>query len=961
MSQIDINKIWELSDGGRDIILHYYPQAAKSFEVKHHKFKIRSGEKTSSSNVYRSPDDGVWLVTDFGDDSKSKNAIYVIMKEENCDFYPALVKAAAFVGLEVDGKTIEPEPIFSKRPAKSDEPDGVPIFDVYDTAPDHALKHLGPFVEDKHLKSLSAWALKSYTIVKNRTATTIQSTEDYPIYLFEDGDFKKIYQPKTKDKAYKFRSFGTRPKGIIMGFNFLKAEYARINKHAEEGFDEDGEPLKPEKLKVMFCSGEKDSVNCLSLGYYPLWFNSETETITGAMWKNIRAYADEIFNIPDLDKTGVEKARERALTYLELETAWLPDDIRKSNFNKKPGKDLTDWVNLRARHHGVTPAGKSKVSKEFDNILLDALPCQFWFEIPQFDKNNRVKDYKYEISNEHLYNFLSTSGFYNFKKPDDKRGYTFIQIEGNTVKMVRPSEIKKYVINFLRKRHMPVKLRNVVHRSPHVGESSLEGLLDIELDFKRQDYSNLFLFFTDKLWLINKDGVHEKKGGALDKFVWDTNVIQHKAKVLPPMFEIKQTQQGLDIDILDKESIFFKYLINASRVHWRKDLEESFDNKVTSKEAKAYAEKHKFDIAGPNLSDVEIREQKLHLINKMYCLGYIFYGLKNPSKAWAPYAMDNKITEDGQSHGGSGKSLFFEIFKYLFGFGEDGNGGFEFRNGKNPEITKDRFIFDGITKRTDLVLFDDCSPYFKLHDLFPYITGDFPVNPKNNKPYTIEKRESPMLAFSTNFAPRDVDFSVARRLLYLVFSDYYHFNKDDAYLQHRTVADDFGLNLYTDFDEKQWELTINFMCQCVVLFMNNDKIDPPMDNVTKRNLIAEMTETFKSWADVYFSDASGKKDTKISKEEAFKDFQNNGGGKMFSPNRIKKSLVAWCRYYGYEFNPQVLVNDKSGRIIQYDGGSTHEMLYIYTGAVPLDSMKEEITEGDKLMDGYANQDIEANF
>jgi hypothetical protein len=113
-----------------------------------------------------------------------------------------------------------------------------------------------------------------------------------------------------------------------------------------------------------------------------------------------------------------------------------------------------------------------------------------------------------------------------------------------------------------------------------------------------------------------------------------------------------------DIDIHEHASNIFRYLINTSRVHWRKDLEYSLDH-LDDEDAGKYRLEHLFDIAGPNLDPAEIVEQKQNLINKIFAIGYILHRYKSPSRAWSPYAMDNKLerteiaTEDLENHSSS--------------------------------------------------------------------------------------------------------------------------------------------------------------------------------------------------------------------------------------------------------------------------------------------------------------------
>ena len=72
------------------------------------------------------------------------------------------------------------------------------------------------------------------------------------------------------------------------------------------------------------------------------------------------------------------------------------------------------------------------------------------------------------------------------------------------------------------------------------------------------------------------------------------------------------------------DSHFFGYLINTSRLFWRKETETNF-NERPEEERQAYLEAHPFDIAGEGLSDLEIWEQKQNLINKIFTFGYMLH------------------------------------------------------------------------------------------------------------------------------------------------------------------------------------------------------------------------------------------------------------------------------------------------------------------------------------------------
>lgn len=189
----------------------------------------------------------------------------------------------------------------------------------------------------------------------------------------------------------------------------------------------------------------------------------------------------------------------------------------------------------------------------------------------------------------------------------------------------------------------------------------------------------------------------------------------------------------------------------------------------------------------------------------------------------------------------------------------------------------------------------------------------------------------------------NIDPSTEGRILYTVFSDFYHVRSDETdYKDDFSVNDDFGKNLFLDYTEEEWNYDFNFFAACLRFFLSVPsprKIGPPMDNVTKRNLKTEMGELFENWADVYFSEGSGNIDTLITKADALKDFIDSTNQHKWTMNKFTRSMKAWCRYHKFIFDPKEFRNS-SGRIIRKEDGKPTEKIYIQT----LEAVKPEETD-----------------
>ena len=98
---------------------------------------------------------------------------------------------------------------------------------------------------------------------------------------------------------------------------------------------------------------------------------------------------------------------------------------------------------------------------------------------------------------------------------------------------------------------------------------------------------------------------------------------------------------------------------------------------------------------------------------------------KSPSRAWAPMAMDNKIGEDNECNGRSGKSFFFKTLSLLMKTVK--------LSGRNPKLMDNPHVFDQVTQHTQMLLLDDCDRYLNTGLFYDNITSDMTVNPKNTR------------------------------------------------------------------------------------------------------------------------------------------------------------------------------------------------------------------------------------
>jgi len=945
---IKIEDIYRATRDGLDVILHYYPQA----EVvgTKNKFRCRPQERTPSAvllETTRKDGGRVWKVCDFGDEGHALSPLDVCMKEEDISRpYEAVLRLARMFDVrdELDRSVNKPD--IRQRPASADEREGQRLFSLLPAIPEAHLKVLGPRVTQEVTDALHWYAAEYVGYVRNRTVTLKYSTEHYPILMrecvaFPDGGgepvkFYKIYEPLNPEKGFRFTYTpeGVKPKDFINGLAELRELYRRWNAEREEQWRRDpaneGKPFKEEKLdEAVICSGERDALCCKSMGYAPLWFNSETYRLSERELKEVMKYVKVLYNIPDLDATGRAKGRELALRFIDVHTAWLPEWLPTYRDHRgRPRKDLRDWMELR------------REPRDFRQLLDTAKPARFWTE----RVNKRSGAREYSIDSACLVYFLSLHGFATLRD-DNSRDSVFVRVEGHVVRRVRTKDIRRFVRDWAEERCLPRDVMNLILNSSRMADAQLENLREVDLDFTSCTPTTQIFHFPRKSVEVTPEEIRAHAGadGTLRHYVWEENVLPHEFTPLPPMFRVTRREDGgagghaFDIEVTGPvESCLWGYVINTSRLHWRKELETRFGPGEEQAARDYAAGPGRFRIDGEGLTEQEVREQKQCLLNKIFAIGYTLHRYKDPSRAWAPQAMDNKIGEDGECNGRSGKSFLFRALSMFMNTVK--------LSGRNQRLMDNPHVFDQVTRHTDFVLVDDCDRYLRMEQFYDIITSDLTVNPKNNQSYTLPFETSPKFGFTTNYVPRDFDASTEARLLPLVFSDYYHQRTEgNDYRETRSIRDDFGRTLFTrEYPEADWNRDINFFLQCARFYLSlageSVKLLPPMGNIVRRKWKADMGATFEDWAATYFAPEGDHLDRLLPRQEAFDDYVRTSGiGSKYTMHKFTAQLRAFCRYRDYvdELNPRELCNSQ-GRITRRFGGELKEAIYVRT-AMPADN------------------------
>lgn len=918
---IKIEDILDKTNQGLDVILYYYPQATDAIGTKK-PFKMRN-ERTASAYVKLYGNQ--YKVTDFGDDSHAMSIFDIVMKEESISFTESLFLLADRYQI---GNTLNQNinrPDIRKRAPEDNEIEGFFNYELNKEFSPSELSVWGPNVKEEHLTKLSYFSVRWYSRTKKNDkgvleTTVISSNENYPIFLRDLGEFKKVYQPLNYDKAFRFFYVGTKPKDYVNGLDELRKAWKDYNNKERENHEDnpsnESKPYKQKKFEyAVLCSGERDAVNCFAHGYNPIWLNSETADLESSVFWEIHKMVENFVNIPDIDPTGLRKGIELGMKFLKIRTARLPDWLRNyKDIRGKSRKDLRDFIELRPKKF------------DFDNLLKTSMPYEFWESVAD-EKTGKPR---VEINTAFMLNFLHDSGFCKIQDEiNDKE--ILVQVKNNVVKKVNSKDVRSFLVEFVRKNIHDIRIHNLILNSTRTKTVTMDDLKKVEIDFKDFTQNSQFIFLKNRTLEITGNEIKEHKPGDISRFVWDSKISPHNFKRLQPCFEITQNDEFFDISVLNIQSHYFRYLINTSRIHWKTELIDlkSHDDTINAE----YFEKNKFTIEGSMLSKEEVLEQKQNLVAKIFMIGYLMHGYKDMSRAWAPWIMEDTISESSQSSsGGSGKSFMTKALT-LLGLKKQ----VEF-NGRNRKLTDNQHLMDKLTMDTDFMTIEDAGRGLDFYYFYGMITGSMDINKKMVNSFNLDFEDSPKVVFNSNYPPPSSDSSTLRRLLINVVSDWYHEKTaENDYTETKTIADDFGYQIMKgNYKDEFYNEDINFIAECVKFYLSvipkNLKIQPPMDKVRQRINISVMGDSFKEWADVYFCQGSFMLDHELPREDVYKDFTNSTGlsAKLFTPQRFMKSLKAFCANTDYIkcLNPQHLA--PKGRIMKTVQGRTQEYIFIET-------------------------------
>ncbi|MBE7646259.1 hypothetical protein F7644_09690 [Tenacibaculum finnmarkense genomovar ulcerans] len=929
--------LYEATNGGLDILEKYFPQGIGK---KH--FKLNESEKTASAIFYDAKTH--WVIKDFSS-GKSYDAVSAVMLLKGIEFKEAIQLLYAENNL-AGAKTVVSSNITFK-----DNTEKLPktYFKIEVQKEYTNLDAIGEHVTPEIAKAYNLVQIKSYDKITSKEGKLMitEATPNYPIFAYSDNlkKWAKTYKPseyKKLDKDGKTVNFkhgylGEKPQTYVHGLERILKDvnekaildildrlyHDKLTNSEKEELKEELDELQIEN--IIICSGGSDGLNLASISndYYPIWFNSEGEQITYDLYQRLNKLCKNFYNLPDIDIAGKKYAHTLSNNFWNIKTIWLP----VSKMGTK-GKDFRDWL----KYYGK--AEKEVINRAFDKMLNYTVKCNF------IDKNDKNRP-AINLANFHY--FLNCNNFYSYKeiinfveKSNDDTSF-LIKIDEYKVSVPEVAEIRNFCIEYLKDKGVDLTVINLIKASKVFIVSELKAIDRVSLDFDNYTHNSQQFYFKNGIVNITKDAVGFSTKNTTNKFVWNHKVSKHDFRKTADYFEYYKDANGENrVKINDTSCEFMGYLMNASRVHWRKEIEEPYK---TVEEQEAYRAKNMFTLNGENLGLSEHITQEKHFLNKCFAIGYLLHNYKREDFTKFVYIMDDAVKDsEDDADGGSGKSLLVRGLKELLSiFSIDG---------KKDDIKTDRHIFGELQPEHDAVNVEDGNKKYIFDFFFGKITGEIECNPKHKKSHNIAFKDAGKFVGTFNYGMPKDDGSTNRRILFVSFSNWYH-AKTKNFKKERKVSTDFGRTFFQQWDEKQYNKFYNFLMQCCKLYLNNidNEFLAPMDNISQNNLKASIGDAFITWADEYFIGEENF-NCNLYRSNLFDTYKLKIGKYPLGSGKFKEALELYCALNGYTFNPQRFLNSQGKIKVNITEGqkrSTKECFYIENLEI-LETEKPEITE-----------------
>lgn len=279
-------------------------------------------------------------------------------------------------------------------------------------------------------------------------------------------------------------------------------------------------------------------------------------------------------------------------------------------------------------------------------------------------------------------------------------------------------------------------------------------------------------------------------------------------------------------------------------------------------------------------------------------IGYLLSTYKNKMNNKAIILNDEVISQNPE--GGTGKGLFVQGLRQIRKV--------SILDGKTFDDKKS-FPYQTVSPETQILVFDDVLKNFNFENKFSLVTEGMTLERKNKDAIKLKVEDSPKMVISTNYAIKGEGNSHDRRRHELEIAQYYGKNM--------TPYDEFGRQLFDDWDLEDFQKFDNYMIYCLQAYLKNGLVKQNSKNLKLRKFIAETSMEFYEWAEDL---ENLPRNVRLNKTEYYNKFIEEY--QDFKRYLQVKTFVKWadkyCKFKNIEYDEGntngnrwfMLINDK---------------------------------------------------
>lgn len=262
-------------------------------------------------------------------------------------------------------------------------------------------------------------------------------------------------------------------------------------------------------------------------------------------------------------------------------------------------------------------------------------------------------------------------------------------------------------------------------------------------------------------------------------------------------------------------------------------------------------------------------------------IGYLLSTYKNKMNNKAIILNDEEISDNPE--GGTGKGLLVQGLKQVRRV--------SILDGKSFDDKKS-FPYQTVSQDTQILVFDDVVKNFNFENKFSLVTEGITIERKNKDAIKLSVEDSPKMLISTNYAIRGEGNSHDRRRHELEIAQYY--GKD------RTPFDEFGHQLFDDWDDEEFLKFDNYMVSCLQAYLKHGLVKQNAKNLVKRKFIMETGMEFNEWVE---DENNFPLNSRRDKQETFDNFVNEYQDfkKWLSRKRFNIWIEKYANFIGAEY------------------------------------------------------------